>query len=64
MNVLSQTLFSYYKQMSYRPSYNYPELSKQYLKVGIWNSDNVKLFDRKDIKMNSDFYRRYILGCY
>lgn len=50
LSVFCQTLFSYYKQISYQPSYNYPELSKQYLKVGIWNSDNSEVFDSKDIK--------------
>lgn len=39
LNIFAQTLFSYYKQISYVPSYNYPTLSKHYLKVNIWSGD-------------------------
>ncbi|MCL5634746.1 hypothetical protein M5Y66_09550 [Enterobacter vonholyi] len=33
------TLQSYYKQVTYKPAYNYPEIASKYFKVSLWGNE-------------------------
>ncbi|EAA8875195.1 LTA synthase family protein [Salmonella enterica] len=38
--MFGKTLYAYYQQLTFSPSYNYPEIAKKYLKIGIWNNSS------------------------
>ncbi|MCK7226910.1 LTA synthase family protein [Enterobacter asburiae] len=38
LHFLAITLQSYYKQVTYKPSYNYPEIANKYFKVSLWDN--------------------------
>lgn len=39
LHFLAITLQSYYKQVTYKPAYNYPEIANKYFKVSLWDDD-------------------------
>lgn len=42
MHMFFDTFSSYYAQLTYKPSYDYPKIAKSYLKVNIWNDRDNK----------------------
>lgn len=37
LHMLISSFISYYSQVTYKPNYNYPDIAKSFLKVGIWS---------------------------